>query len=150
MARGTGSSLERWIPRNTGVAGKTGTSNDLKDSWFAGFTGDHLAVVWVGRDDNNPAGLTGSSGALQAFGRIMSRLPEAPLSLTPPENVVWGVINPDTGQLTDDTCPDAVAVPFIKGSGPTEYSPCGRGRRAGSTPGSIKPRNFIDWLKEIF
>src|SRR5690606_25251706 len=48
-------------------AGKTGTSNDLRDSWFAGFTGQHLAVVWLGRDDNKVANLAGASGALPVW-----------------------------------------------------------------------------------
>ena len=46
------------------MGGKTGTTNDQRDSWFAGFSGEHLAVVWMGNDENQPIGLTGSSGAL--------------------------------------------------------------------------------------
>jgi penicillin-binding protein 1B len=61
---GTGKSLSRLFPRDHFAAGKTGTSNELRDSWFAGFTGDHLAVVWLGRDDNKPSALTGSTGSL--------------------------------------------------------------------------------------
>jgi membrane peptidoglycan carboxypeptidase len=53
-------------------AGKTGTSGDFRDSWFAGFGGDTLAVVWVGRDDNQSTGLTGASGALPIWADIMA------------------------------------------------------------------------------
>src|SRR5690606_7781981 len=56
------------------AAGKTGTSDDLRDSWFAGFTGQHLAVVWVGRDDNQPMGLAGSTGALQVWIDLFSAI----------------------------------------------------------------------------
>ena len=59
MQRGTGRAARSRLPAGHIVAGKTGTSNDLRDSWFAGFTQDLLAVVWVGYDDNQPTGLTG-------------------------------------------------------------------------------------------
>jgi penicillin-binding protein 1B len=55
------------------AAGKTGTTNDLRDAWFAGFTSDLLAVVWVGRDDNHPLGLTGAQGALPMWTEFMKR-----------------------------------------------------------------------------
>ena len=57
---------------------------------LAGFSGSRLAVVWIGRDDNRSCGLTGASGALQVFGRFMSKIPNSPLVLTVPENVEWG------------------------------------------------------------
>jgi len=55
------------------AAGKTGTTNDLRDAWFAGFTRDLLAVVWVGRDDNQPLGLTGAQAALPIWTAFMIR-----------------------------------------------------------------------------
>jgi penicillin-binding protein 1B len=64
------------------VAGKTGTSNDSRDSWYAGFTGEHLGVVWLGRDDNQGTGLTGASGALKVWTALFSGLPSAPLHFT--------------------------------------------------------------------
>jgi penicillin-binding protein 1B len=63
------------------AAGKTGTSNDSRDSWFAGYTGDHLAVVWVGNDQNQPTGLYGATGAMRVWSGIFSRLPSAPLQV---------------------------------------------------------------------
>ena len=61
------------------AAGKTGTSNDSRDSWFAGYTGDHLAVVWVGNDENEPTGLYGATGAMRVWSALFTKLPTAPL-----------------------------------------------------------------------
>ncbi|MCW8889183.1 MAG: penicillin-binding protein 1B, partial [Sedimenticola sp.] len=65
VRNGTAKRLASYVDNTLNVAGKTGTTDKLRDSWFAGFSGDKVAVVWVGRDDNKPAGLTGSTGALQ-------------------------------------------------------------------------------------
>ncbi|MGC2049674.1 MAG: penicillin-binding protein 1B, partial [Gallionella sp.] len=64
VREGTAQPLSNWLPAEMNVAGKTGTTDDLRDSWFAGYTGDRVAVVWVGLDDNKPSGLTGTSGAM--------------------------------------------------------------------------------------
>jgi len=70
---GTAQGLRSYItPIN--IAGKTGTTNDLKDAWFVGMSHDHLMVVWVGRDDNLSTGLTGASGALPIWGAIQKRI----------------------------------------------------------------------------
>jgi len=121
---GTGRGLSRWLAPEFTVAGKTGTTDDLRDSWFAGFTGDRVAVVWVGRDDNQPAGLTGGAGALQVWGDMMRRIGAAPLVLARPDTIeiVW--IDPETGLRADDQCPGAVQFPFVRGSGPREESSC--------------------------
>src|SRR3546814_4594798 len=63
------------------AAVKTGTSNDGRDSWFAGYTGDHLAVVWVGNDQNEMTGLYGSTGAMRVWSGLFSRLPSTPLKV---------------------------------------------------------------------
>ena len=68
----------RRSPPEIVVAGKTGTSSDYRDSWFAGFSGSHLAVVWIGHDDNSPTGLTGSSGSLPVWSRLMARSEQRP------------------------------------------------------------------------
>ncbi|TGR94311.1 penicillin-binding protein 1B, partial [Mesorhizobium sp. M1C.F.Ca.ET.188.01.1.1] len=60
-------------------AGKTGTTNDGRDSWYAGYTGDHLAVIWIGNDQNEQAGLYGATGAMRVWSGIFQRLPSAPL-----------------------------------------------------------------------
>ena len=158
VREGTGRSLSRWLSPDLGIAGKTGTTNDLRDTWFAGFSGNRLAVVWVGRDDNQSTGLTGASGAMQVFGRIMAQIPNTPLVLTPPENIEWAVINPLTGLRVNNNAPGALAVPFIRGSAPVISDPVTD--VAPPTPADPgpdkqpvqkkKPRYLIDWFKDVF
>ncbi|WP_320041672.1 penicillin-binding protein 1B [uncultured Desulfobacter sp.] len=160
VREGTGRGLARWLSPNLGIAGKTGTTNDLRDSWFAGFSGNRLAVVWVGRDDNKSTGLTGSSGAMQVFGRLMAQIPNTPLVLTPPENIEWAVINPQTGLRTNNNAPGALAVPFIRGSAPVDSDPDPNPDVVEPTPSDPqpgrqpvqkkKPRYLIDWFKDVF
>jgi penicillin-binding protein 1B len=122
---GTARNLSGWLPSELQVAGKTGTTDDFRDSWFAGFTGDRLAVAWVGRDDNQPTGLTGAAGAMTVWGEMMAGLDPEPLIVPEPDNIerVW--IDPPSGLLSDSGCPDAVELPFAAGSAPTESAACG-------------------------
>ncbi len=71
------------------LAGKTGTTNDLRDSWFAGYGDDLVGVVWLGNDDNSDTGLTGATGALRVWTEVMSRLDIRPRLALPPANIVW-------------------------------------------------------------
>ena len=73
MEHGTGRAARALLPPDLIVAGKSGTSSDYRDSWFAGFSGNDLVVVWVGYDDDEPTGFTGSAGALPVWARVMSR-----------------------------------------------------------------------------
>lgn len=125
VRQGTGRGLAYYLPAERVVAGKTGTTNDLRDSWFAGFGGDRVGVVWVGRDDNQPTGLTGSVGALPVWGRLMATLGVQPLHLALPEGVEQAWVNPDTGLAAEEQCPGAVAYPFITGSVPAADGGCG-------------------------
>lgn len=124
VSQGTGKPVYSFLPRHFNVVGKTGTTNDLRDSWFAGFTGDYLGVVWVGRDDNKPARLTGAQGALRIWGLTMRRIAREPVTLARPQNIVDAWVDRATGQRSDDTCPAAVRMPFIKGSVPPAGSAC--------------------------
>src|SRR5262245_25287728 len=72
--QGTAQGLKNWLPVETGVAGKTGTTDEQRDAWFAGFTGDKLGVVWVGYDDNRAARLSGAGAALPVWGEMMAAL----------------------------------------------------------------------------
>lgn len=124
MREGTGRGIRKLLPESIEVAGKTGTTDELRDSWFAGFSGDWLGVAWVGRDDNKPAGLTGSSGALVLWGRVMKALNPQPLGLIPPDNIVYIWVDPQTGYLSAENCDGAIAMPFIRGSEPSMRSDC--------------------------
>ena len=114
MRSGTGQSAYRRLPSSILLAGKTGTTDDLRDSWFAGFGSNLLGVVWVGRDDNTPSRLTGASGALQIWTDMMVELRPAGLDENAPEGVAIAWVDPHTGTLTDADCPDARALPFIE------------------------------------
>lgn len=133
MRAGTGRGIRNYLPESLEVAGKTGTTDELRDSWFAGFSGDWLAVAWVGRDDNKPAGLTGSSGALVLWGKVMKALKPQPLGLLPPEDIVYIWVDPQTGYLSAEHCEGAIAMPFIRGSEPQLRSDClGEEHRSGN------------------
>ena len=119
------------------VAGKTGTSDNLYDSWFAGFSRDKVAVVWLGFDDQRTTGLTGSSGAMRVWKRIFRDISVDSIELELPDDVhkVW--VDMQTGLLSAKHCENAVELPYIKGSEPKEYAGC-------------EARSPLDWLKKIF
>jgi penicillin-binding protein 1B len=103
-------------------AGKTGTTNDLRDAWFIGFTPELLTVVWVGLDDNQPIGLSGSQAALPIWTEFMARaLAGHPsTSFEVPEGIVFVDIDKDTGKLATQYCPNVFREAFIAGTEPTE------------------------------
>lgn len=103
-------------------AGKTGTSNDGRDSWFAGWTGDHLAVVWVGNDQNESTGLYGATGAMRIWSGMFTRLPSAPLEVGD-EGLEWKWVG--SSGSTDADCPGARRFAFVAGFAPA-YQPCYR------------------------
>ncbi|MBX3707537.1 MAG: penicillin-binding protein 1B [Pseudomonadales bacterium] len=93
-----------------GVAGKTGTTDDYRDSWFAGFDGVHLVVTWIGTDDNQPTQLSGATGALKVWDAIMTRLAVRPLH-HPPSNTLR-TVDYQSGLLADESCSEElVSVP---------------------------------------
>jgi penicillin-binding protein 1B len=110
MERGTGRAVRAQLPGDIVVAGKTGTSDDLRDSWFAGFTNSHLIVTWLGADDNRPIGLTGSTGAAKIWAGVLAALEANSYSAPPPDGVDETWIDYSTGAPTAARCPNAVAV----------------------------------------
>lgn len=125
IRHGTGRRAHLRLPESWNLAGKTGTSDGLRDSWFAGFGGDRLAVVWVGRDDNAPARLTGATGALPLWIDIMGEVRPRPLALRPPQGVRELWVEALTGIGSGEGCPDAINLPFLAGTGPARHGDCG-------------------------
>lgn len=150
MTEGTGRSAYNRIPQSLRVAGKTGTSNDLRDSWFAGFAEDLLAVVWMGRDDNGKTSLTGATGALRLWSELMRTAAPASLDSQLPDSVSEVLVDPEQGLQVHEPCSGVVRMPYIRGSEPGYGSYCGvlvqEGPSAGS--GSAGDENKIKgWLK---
>ena len=156
VREGTARSLINWLPAEMNVAGKTGTTDDLRDSWFAGYTGDRVAVVWVGRDDNKPIGLTGSSGALTIWGEMMKNIQPYPLEPVIPEEIEMVNVGPVSGLRYDEGCDAGVLLPFIKGSAPAETSPCTAASadepaaKLETIPKTGEDAGIIKWLQRLF
>lgn len=114
-ARGAGFQLE--------AAGKTGTTNDLRDAWFIGFTPELLAVVWVGFDNNEPLSLTGTQAALPIWTEFMKdALAGRPsLPFEAPDGIAFTEIDRDTGKLALPTCPRTYTEAFLAGTEPRDY-----------------------------
>jgi len=141
MREGTGQSAYTQLPKTLNLAGKSGTTNDSRDSWFAGFSQDLLAVVWMGRDDNGKTPFTGASGPLQVWTSFMRKADPTSLDTPVPDNVVQAWINASTGQGSDANCPNAVQMPYIRGSEPAPGPACG------SANGTAPADSVMDWVK---
>ena len=142
MNRGTGRPARRTLPPGLVVAGKTGTSNDYRDSWFAGFSGSHLVVVWMGHDDNSQTGLTGTTGALAAWSKLMSTITTSSFEPLMPESLENRWIDYYSGLETSPSC-DAAAVnlPFRVGTAlyPDDVCPPGIEGPPGIESGTVPP-----------
>jgi penicillin-binding protein 1B len=104
------------------AAGKSGTTNDLRDAWFVGFTPELLAVVWVGFDDNTPLGLSGTQAALPIWTEFMRRSSagQENVAFEPPDGISFVEIDRDTGRLALPTCPRVTNEAFLAGTEPLE------------------------------
>ncbi|MFO1352620.1 MAG: penicillin-binding protein 1B [Gammaproteobacteria bacterium] len=122
---GTAALANKFLPKELGLAGKTGTTDDLRDSWFAGFSGNVLSVAWVGRDDNQPIRLSGAKGALPLWIELMKDLPLTPVDGNPPADIEMVLIDPRSGQRANRGCSGARSLPFLAGSAPQSYAACG-------------------------
>jgi penicillin-binding protein 1B len=139
LREGTGRSVYNSFPESLPLAGKTGTTNDQRDSWFAGFSGEHLAVVWVGKDDNSKTPLSGASGALQVWADLMRQLPTQGVSQQAPEGVSFDWIDATTGLLSAEQCEGAMWLPLHNDYKPKESAEC-----------KIKAGSEEHWWQKIF
>ncbi|WP_020406093.1 penicillin-binding protein 1B [Hahella ganghwensis] len=124
MRNGTGRSVYRTLPEDYYVGGKTGTTDDYRDSWFVGFNGQYLTTVWLGKDDNTSTSLTGSSGALAAWLKLYRQLPQVSFLPSAPESVEWAWVDQKNGLLSAEHCEGAVALPFLLDTVPEERAGC--------------------------
>lgn len=156
---GTAQGLNNWVAPEIQVAGKTGTTDELRDSWFAGYTGDHVAVVWVGRDDNTSTGLTGSNGALTVWGEMMKNLHPEPLQPLMPDEVELVAVDPPVGVSSEEACQRSLLLPFIKGSAPAGAVPCDPSARlqpaaqdasSGGDAAAQDPSTQRSWFRRLF
>jgi penicillin-binding protein 1B len=120
-------------------AGKTGTSNDSRDSWYAGFTGDHLTVVWVGNDQNKSTGLYGATGGMRVWSNVFRRLPTRPLKVAG-EGLEWAYLDASQYATTDDYCPGARRAVFVAGYLPAASVSCG------DKP--AESNSWMDWITD--
>jgi len=104
------------------AAGKTGTTNDLRDAWFVGFTPELLTVVWVGFDDNQPVGLSGARAALPIWTQFMrtALAGRASIPFEAPEGITFMDIDAETGKLATPRCPKVITEAFLTGTEPRE------------------------------
>ena len=112
MARGTGKPAKSVLPANLVVAGKSGTSSEYRDNWFAGFSGSNVVVVWVGYDENMPTGFTGASGALPVWARLMAGLGTSSWNAPLPESLAETWIDFPTGLQVESGCASNDSTPI--------------------------------------
>lgn len=110
ITMGTGRKLgERFAGHQ--LAGKSGTTNDYRDSWFIGYDGQHVVTVWLGRDDNQPIGLTGSSGALPVVSEVFAGLSVQPFEQLLPSGLSMAAFHRQTGARVPLNCDQALRFP---------------------------------------
>jgi penicillin-binding protein 1B len=141
---GTGIGARRMGFKNP-AAGKTGTTNDSKDAWFAGFTPNLLAVVWTGFDQKEELGLTGAEASLPAWTRFMKAASASRpvLDFQVPPGIVVEKVDPLTGYKAGPYCPNVVEGVFPVSMAPTQICPfhTAPGPRPVSTPEAVAPAN---------
>jgi penicillin-binding protein 1B len=174
LLRGTAAGAAQGIPGE--LAGKTGTTNQQRDAWFAGFGRGRTTVVWVGYDDNGKTRLSGARAALPIWVRFMAKVaPPGGYSAFPqPPGVTTALIDPTSGMLATELCPATLTEVFRQGEVPTEVCnrhggvpepqlaagetgpggeavvPGAPGSEAKAEERAEKPHPFRSWLKRIF
>ena len=145
MTEGTGYGAYQYVKPGVALGGKSGTTNDLRDSWFAGYANDLVAVSWLGYDDNRPTRLTGSSGALKVWGHFMASAQAQSVTPLKNANIRQEWVNPQADGLSQQYCQGAKLLPYIKGSEPRIYRGCKRLENVVDDTDSII-RRFLEWL----
>jgi len=154
--RGTARVVRQWgmVDR---LAGKTGTTNDRRDSWFAGYSPTRATLVWVGYDDNTPTRLSGSRAALPIWNRFFWKVrPRGGYrAAVPPMGVTTATVDPLSGELATGRCPEVGTEYFSLDRVPilichlhaSPFELRAQGQEEGSTP---RRRRFRRWLDRVF
>ena len=145
--RGTARGYSKKEIENWNAGGKTGTSDDQRDSWFVGFAGDLLLLVWLGFDDNRPTPLTGRTGAFQVWKNVINDInpPSTEKTLLPRVEYIWTDLK--DGLLSGEACKNSIKVPFIKGTEPTKIPDV---RRKCASKKQQSTETILDRLREVF
>jgi penicillin-binding protein 1B len=127
------------------AAGKTGTTNDTKDAWFAGYTPDLLALVWVGFDNQSKLGLSGAQAALPIWTEFMKRATAGtPITdFMPPPGIKLIDIDPVSGYRATPNCPQVIREAFLEGEEPIGFCPL---HPAPLARLFTKPASSLSWL----
>ncbi|MCP3960895.1 MAG: PBP1A family penicillin-binding protein [bacterium] len=139
------------------LAGKTGTTNSRRDSWFAGYAPERISLVWVGYDDNSETRLSGARAALPIWSRFTYKVRPAGgySDFQQPEGVTTALIDPATGALATDRCPTWAREFFLRDFVPRTLCPDHRGWRARplEQPDGVEPERkrhpFKKWLEML-
>jgi penicillin-binding protein 1B len=131
------------------LAGKTGTTNEARDSWFAGYRPDRVTVVWVGRDNPGATSLSGSRAALPIWGRYMkaSLRGAEPAEFAEPDGIEHAGVCRESGLLARGDCPSRLDEVFLPGQKPTKRCNLTHERFFDHEPRGFGLR-FSDWLKD--
>jgi membrane carboxypeptidase/penicillin-binding protein len=171
LDRGTGASVRAHGVRDA-LAGKTGTTNGRRDSWFGGYAPSRATMVWVGYDDNSATRLSGARAALPIWARftVKARPPGGFPRFPQPRGVVTAVVDPWSGELATEACPEVLTEVFLEGQVPNSVCHLHGGWFAdvlapipGAPPGSeqarpaergeyeeLDRRGFRRWLRKVF
>jgi penicillin-binding protein 1B len=157
--RGTGASVRAQGLRD-GVAGKTGTTNGRRDSWFAGYSPNRATLVWVGYDDNSATRLSGARAALPIWTRFtLAARPAGGYPVFPqPRGISTAVIDPLTGGLATEICPEVMTEVYTQDVLPTEVCHLHGSVFAEALPqpdprvreASQPQAGFRSWLRRVF
>ena len=129
------------------AGGKTGTSDDQRDSWFVGFAGDILVLVWLGFDDNRPTPLTGRSGALEVWKNFIDDIQPTAVQGNNFSRIKYVWVDKKDGLLSGERCKNSLLVPFINGTEPNTI-PAVRNRCA--TKPEKNTSDVMQKLRKVF
>lgn len=141
---GTAKVIKKTFP-TVNMAGKTGTTDDYRDSWFSGFDKNAVITSWVGKDDNQPTGLTGANGALKLFVDYQKQQEPKSLVRRFPEGLGIAHFEVASGRPTQPGCRESMSVPAILDALPVETETC-----VNLNAPAPQPEKKKSWWQRVF